>query len=206
MATKAEKISQISLEQISKLSGENGMSQLRSYVSTLRQGYVRRVRSFERRGEVSYAQIALEKEAPPTKVPLKKMSRNQLILEFARYAAFFQSETSTIAGIRKVNREQDIRLFGATRAGRPKKVLTSDERTKFWELYNEYLNQEPSATSRFGSESIQQHIAQALFMDSLNPQDKVGFLDRVSSQLEQSKIGENIGSVPNVYSGRGNIR
>lgn len=204
--TKAEKIANIPLEQIAKLSGEQGMKELRSYVSTLRNGYIRRVRSFERRGEVSYAQIALEKEAPPTKIQLTRMTRNQLILEFARYSAFFNSRTSTLSGIRKTNLEQDLRLFGRKSTGKPRRTLSSNERILFWSLYDEFLNQEPGANSRYGSESIQQQIAEALFVRSLDSDDKVSFLVKVASSLEQGKINENVGSVPNVYSGRGTVK
>ena len=110
--TQAEKIASIPIEQIIKMSGKERKT-LENYVRTLRGGYKRRVQSFARKGLTSHAQIAFEGTIPDKKpVQLTKMTRNQLILEFARYSKFFNDVTSSEAGIKKVNREQDIRIFG----------------------------------------------------------------------------------------------
>lgn len=205
--TQAEKISQIPIEDVVRLSGKEGRKQLEKYVSTLRAGYKRRVSSFQRKGLVSHAQIALEGTVPSTKpVQLTKMTRNQLVLEFARYSKFFQDKTSSEAGIKEVNKAQDIRIFGADQRGRPNRTMTDNERQKFWSLYEEYQNQQPTATSRYGSESIQQMIADAMFNTSgITGDNLVDFLDRVEARLAQKNLDENLRSVPNVYSGRGNI-
>lgn len=203
--TQAEKIAAIPIEDITKMSGKERKT-LEKYVKTLRAGYKRRVQSFARKGLISHAQIALEGTIPDKKqVQLTKMTRNQLILEFARYAKFFNDVTSSEAGIKKVNREQDIRIFGKDEKGRPKRTMTDQERQKFWSLFEEYENQHPTATSRYGSESIQQQIADALFdAQSINSENLVDFLDRVEQRLAQHSMEENLRSVPNVYSGRGN--
>ncbi len=205
--TQAEKISQIPIEDIVRLSGKEGRKQLEKYVSTLRQGYNRRVASFQRKGLVSHAQIALEGTVPETKpVQLTKMTRNQLVLEFARYSKFFQDKTSSEAGIKEVNKEQDVRIFGADSRGRPNRTMTDMERQKFWSLYEEYNNQQPTATSRYGSESIQQMVADAMFdTNAISGENLVDFLDRVEQSLAKKSLDENLRSVPNVYSGRGNI-
>lgn len=205
--TQAEKISQIPIEDIVRLSGKEGRKQLEKYVSTLRTGYKRRVISFQRKGLVSHAQIAFEGTVPDTKpVQLTKMTRNQLVLELARYSKFFQDKTSTEAGIKEVNKEQDVRIFGADSRGRPNRTMTDVERQKFWSLYEEYNNQQPTATSRYGSESIQQMIADAMFdTNAITGENLVDFLDRVEQRLAQKSLDENLRSVPNVYSGRGNI-
>lgn len=202
--TQAEKIASIPIEQIIKMSGKERKT-LENYVSTLQQGYKRRVQSFARKGLTSHAQIALEGTIPDKKpVQLTKMTRNQLILEFARYSKFFNDITSSEAGIKKVNREQDIRIFGQDAKGRPRRTMTDTERQKFWSLYEEYENQHPTATSRYGSESIQQQIADALFdTQSINGENLIDFLDRVEQRLAQHSMEENLRSVPNVYSGRG---
>lgn len=202
--TQAEKIALMPIEDITKMSGKDRKT-LEKYVKTLRSGYKRRVQSFERKGLVSHAQIALEGTIPDKKpVQLTKMTRNQLILEFARYAKFFNDVTSSEAGIKKVNREQDIRIFGQDAKGRPRRTMTDKERQKFWNLFEEYENQHPTATSRYGSESIQQQIADALFdTQSISGENLVDFLDRVEQRLAQHSIEENLRSVPNVYSGRG---
>ena len=162
--TRAEQISNMPMEQVMKMSGKEGRKKLESYVKSLKFGYNRRVQSFKKKGLVSHAQIALEGTLPPGKeVQLTKMTRNQLILEFARYSKFFQDATSSEEGIKEVNRQQDIRIFGVDQKGRPKRTMTDTERQKYWSLYEEYQNQQPTANSRYGSESIQQMIAEALF-------------------------------------------
>lgn len=202
--TKSEKIASIPIEQIIKMSGKERKT-LENYVRTMRQGYKRRVQSFARKGLTSHAQIAFEGTIPDKKpVQLTKMTRNQLILEFARYSKFFNDVTSSEAGIKKVNREQDIRIFGQDAKGRPRRTMTDNERQKFWSLYEEYENQHPTASSRYGSESIQQQIADALFdTQSVGGDNLIDFLDRVENRLAQKTMEENLRSVPNVYSGRG---
>lgn len=202
--TQAEKIATIPIENITRMSG-NDRKTIERYVRILRTGYKRRVQSFERKGLISHAQIALEGTIPDKKsVQLTKMTRNQLILEFARYAKFFNDVTSSEAGIKKVNKEQDIRIFGQDAKGMPRRTMTDQERQKFWSLFEEYENQHPTATSRYGSESIQQQIADAMFdTQSINGENLVDFLDRVEQRLAQHSMEENLRSVPNVYSGRG---
>lgn len=206
--TRAEQISNMPIEQVMKLSGKEGRKKLESYVKSLKFGYKRRVQSFKKKGLVSHAQIALEGTLPPGKeVQLTKMTRNQLILEFARYSKFFQDVTSSEAGIKEVNIQQDIRIFGADQKGRPKRTMTDAERQKYWSLYEEYQNQQPTANSRYGSESIQQMVAEALFdTDGIPGENLVDFLDRVEERLAQKSREENLRSVPNVYSGRGSVK
>lgn len=191
-----------------KLSGKEGRKKLENYVKSLKFGYKRRVQSFRKKGLISHAQIALEGSLPPGKeVQLTKMTRNQLILEFARYSKFFQDATSSEEGIKKINRDQDIRIFGQDSRGRPKKTMTDSEREKYWSLYEEYQNQQPTANSRYGSESIQQMVAEALFdSDSAPSENLVDFLDRVEERLANKSKEENLRSVPNVYSGRGPVK
>lgn len=202
--TQAEKIAKIPIENIMKISGKN-RKELEKYVNTLRSGYKRRVQSFARKGLISHAQIAFEGTIPEKKpVQLTEMTRNQLILEFARYSKFFNDITSSEEGIRKVNKEQDVRIFGADKKGRPKRTMTDSERQKFWTLYEEYENQHPTANSRYGSESVQQQIADALFdTQSIQGDNLIDFLDRVERNLAQKSLEQNLRSVPNVYSGRG---
>lgn len=205
--TVAERIANIPIEQIVKLSGAEGRKVLEGYVKSLQFGYRRRVQSFKKKGLVSHAQIALESSLPPKhKVQLTKMTRNQLILEFARYSKFFQDKTSSERGIREVNREQDARVFGVDKRGRPQRTMTNEEREKFWSLYEEFQNQKPTANSRFGSESIQQMVADALFDEGIAGGTKMDFLNKVEERLVENRRKENSRSVPNVYSGRGPVK
>lgn len=206
--TRAEQIANTPMEQVMKLSGKEGRKTLESYVKFLKYGYNRRVQSFQRKGLVSHAQIALEGTLPTGKqVQLTKMTRNQLILEFARYSRFFQNVTSSEKGIKEVNRQQDIRIFGTDSRGRPKRTMTTKEREKYWSLYEEYQNQHPTGNSRYGSESIQQTLAEAVFDTGGTPgENLVDFLDRVEKRLAQKSREKNLRSVPNVYSGRGPVK
>lgn len=205
--TKAERIASIPMEQVMRLSGKEGRKTLEQYVKTLKFGYKRRVQSFRKKGLVSHAQIALEGSIPPgSQKQLTKMTRNQLILEFSRYSKFFQDETSSEKGIKRVNTQQDVRIFGADEKGRPKRKMTNSEREKYWSLYEEFQNQQPTANSKYGSESVQQMVAEALFDTEGTPgENLVDFLDRVEARLARKSEEENLRGAPNVYSGRGDI-
>lgn len=202
--TRAEQIASIPIEDIVRM-GSGERKKLEKYVSVLRTGYKRRIQSFKRKDLVSYAQISLEGTMPDKKsVKLTKMTRNQLILEFARYAKFFNDVTSSEKGIKQVNLEQDIRIFGKNAKGNPNRTMTSAEREKFWRVYDEYLNQNPNADSKYGSESIQRHLADALFDNTASLGDNlISILNEVEASLSDMQLRQNLGSVPNVYSGRG---
>lgn len=205
--TKAEKIARTPVEEISRLAGEAGRKKLINDIKLLRASYKRRVGSFKRKGLVSHAQLALERQMPKTRpVQLTEMSRNQLILEFYKYADFFNAETSTEAGIKKVNREQDIRIFGANKRGLPKKTMSAEERILFWDTYEEYINQFPADINQvYSSESIQQYLADALFGKHKSANTNLSlFLRDVRRRLKANKTEENMANVPNIFSGRGN--
>lgn len=210
--TVAEKIAEIPIEDVARLSGKSGRKQLESYVRKLQAGYKRRVGSFKRKDLVSYAQISLEKSLPKRKpVQLTKMTRNQLLLEFARYSKFFSDVTSTEEGIRKVNKEQDLRIFGEDGKGRPVRKMTSSEREDYWDLYDEFYNQFKDDKAKYSSETVQQMLGDAVFGDYLNEDGYISpnvdlqkFLDKVAEKVLNKQRNENIRSVPNVYSGRGN--
>lgn len=202
--TKAEKIAAIPIEDIVKITGKDRKI-LEQYVRTLHSGYKRRVQSIAKKGLVSHARIALERTIPDKKpVQLTKMTRNQLILEFARYAKFFNDVTSSEEGIRKVNRGQDIRLFGADKRGRPKYSMSQEERTRFWELYEEYQNQNPSKFVNYGYNTVQQAIVEITSRgNELTSENLVILMDKLDTILEKRYFDENLRSVPGVYSGRG---
>jgi len=211
--TKAEQIAKIPIEQLVSARGEEGRKQLIKYARTLRTGYVRRVQAFERHGIFSYAQKSLERSIQERKTPfqLTKMTRNQLILEIARYQKFFNDQTSSIEGIKAVNREQDIRIFGVNpKTGKPRSTMSDEQRIKFWDLYDEYRNQYVSAIYKYPSEEIQQILADAMFddkdwrMDPEDPDFDISFLlHEVDERLRENKFKLDMESVPNVYSGKG---
>lgn len=106
-----------------------------------------------------------------------------------------------------MDNRQDVRIFGADKKGNPKRRMTSKERLKFWSLYVEFDNQKPTARSTYGSESIQQTLADLIFGD----EETAGYtftevLNELEKKLKIKKQEENLRSVPNVYSGRGPVK
>lgn len=195
---KAQEIAEIPIEEIAKLSKE----QLIPYVKSLRYGYTRRVSSFKKKDLISHAQIAFEQSLTTKKpVQLTKLSRNQLLMEFARYSKFFKDKTSSEEGIKEVNREQDIRIFGADEKGNPLMTMTTQQRMDYWSAYEEFKNQYPQYAGQPYSESVQQSLADAVF-DSKS-QSFTDLLANAKKRLEQKQEEVNLRSVPNVYSGRG---
>lgn len=175
---------------------------LEKIVRTLQTGYARRVESLRRKKLVSQAQIAFESSKPrdmPTEI--SKMSYNQLILEIARYSSFFTSETSTESGIRRINREQDIRLFGEGKGGKPTRTLTNEEREKYWSIYEEFKNQYDLFSTQPYSETVQQSLAEIMFQDGKQDLSLMSLLHNVEERVEEKIAQENLRSVPNVLSG-----
>ena len=201
--TKAEQIARTPIESFMTLKGKEGRKALENVAKTLMAGYKRRVGSFKRKNLVSYAQISLEASIPPNRKQIKDMSRNQLILEIARYQKFFNDQTSSEAGIRSVNREQDVRIFGADKRGRPNRTMTSQERLRYWSMYDEYLNINPTETYKYGSESVQQALADIMFTQGTTGEDFMSIMDRVQQKLQEEALKRNARERPNVYSGRG---
>lgn len=211
--TKAEQIAKMSIEIFSKIKNdEAGRKDLIQYVRTLRSGYNRRVSSFKRKGLKSYAQMSLEKSVPNSirNTPVNKLTRNQLILEIARYSKFFNDATSSESGIKEINRQQDIRIFGKDKRGRPLKTMTQEEREKYWDLYEEFRNMFPQWRTQPFSESVQQLLADALFHEDLD-EDSIPFesktlmekLNILEKNMRERQTILNLEDVPNVLSGKG---
>lgn len=175
-------------------------------VRTLALAYNRRVASFKRRGVVSQAQIQFENAGPVKTIPIKDMSYNQLLYELARFQAFFNSKTSSVAGINRVNREQDRRIFGKSGG-----TMSDDERKNYWAVYNEFMNQNRSLSTMLSSSQVQQMLG--------SMQEEDGDLTGQGIQKAVDDLRENLleyraeqeeqeyqEGVPNVYSGSGPFR
>lgn len=202
--TKAEKIARTPSEVIGKLKGEAGVKELQGYVRTLRSAYKRRVQAFKRRNIISHAQLALERDLPTEykEKPVKQMSRNALILDFYRYANFFNAESSSIKGALKINREQDARIFGVDEKGKLRKTMTDSERTEFWDLYDDFKAAYPTLVGAPQSETVQQQLAVLVDNDDFKKKDladKLKYAKRVLTKLQQK---QNARRIPNVRSGR----
>lgn len=201
--TKAEQVADIPIEIIARLGGESGIAQLRKYVQTLQTGYKRRVGQFKRHGLTSYAQISLEGSVsePAKKRKVKDMTRNQLLMEFARYSKFFHDKTSTIEGIKEVNLEQDKRIFGTDEKGIAKGRMNEEDRKNFWSVYDEFIHQHSELISMYGSERVQQAISEVI-LEVADPLNFGEILNRATEKLSKWSREEPRHG-PNVYSGRG---
>lgn len=204
--TKAEQIAKMNPEDLGKLKGEAGRKQLVSYLKTLRTGYNRRIASFKRQGVESYAQIAFENSIPENieRVPINMLTRNQLILEVIRYSNFFNAQTSNLAGIRKVNKKQDARIFGVDSRGTPLYQMDQGERKRYWKFYDEFKNQNPSLVTQPFSEFTQQLLADMIFED--DDFKKLSWAEKLEYAKTQWMIEypkEQAEDGPNVYGGKG---
>lgn len=138
---------------------------------------------------------------PAKKRKVKDMTRNQLLMEFARYSKFFHDKTSMIEGIKKVNLEQDKRIFGEDAKGNAKGRMNDEDRKNFWSVYDEFVNQHSELITMYGSERVQQAISEAI-LEGTDPNNFGEMLNKAAEKLsKQSQEEPRHG--PNVYSGRG---
>lgn len=122
------------------------------------------------------------------------MSKNEIIQELAQYHTFFNAKTSTIPGIKKLNKETDARLFGANKRGSPKRTMTEPERRKFWAIYTEFYNT-PSVQSNaglYGSNEVQFTIAE-IFSETKQRAfmtlDMQTILDETKNRIDADAVG-----------------
>lgn len=144
--------------------GKMKAPELRSLLRGARQLFNMQSKQFQKYKETVWSP-ALDKmeryyESRDTTAP-SKMSSNKMRSELFHLQDFFQAQTSTVPGARTVQKEQDIRLFGADKRGRPKKRMTVDERTKFWSLYDEFKKMRPGDVFE-QSNMVQQELAEML--------------------------------------------
>ena len=74
-----------------------------------------------------------------------RMNMNQMRNEVFKLQEFFEAETSTVPGARRVQAEQDRRIFGTDSRGRAKNRMTVEERTDFWKVFEEYKKMSQNA-------------------------------------------------------------
>ena len=111
--------------------------------------------------------------------------RNKEYQELMRIQSFFQAKTSDRQGIEKVNKEQDRRIFGVEKFGRPKYTMTREERDEFWSLYREYQNNHPEDFFGQGqSEKIQMMIGEIWTRSDFTPNDLADAMDKLKARFE----------------------
>ena len=111
-----------------------------------------------------------------------RMNMNQMRNEVFKLQQFFEAETSTVPGARRVQAEQDRRIFGTDPRGRAKNRMTVEERTDFWKVFEEYKKMRPADVLE-QSNIVQQAIGQILIEN-----DKIDFnmetLQKVMDKVE----------------------
>lgn len=127
--------------------GKMKVPELRELIRGARNLFLQQEKVFERNKEKVYSP-ALDKmrdfyEDRGKKAP-SKMNMNQMRGEAFRLQEFFQADTSTVPGARKVLRDQSIRIFGTDSRGRPRYTPTVEQWTKIWKLFSEYKNLRPA--------------------------------------------------------------
>lgn len=116
-----------------------------------------------------------------------RMNMNQMRNEVFKLQEFFDSDTSTVPGARRVQAEQDRRIFGTDSRGRAKNRTTVEERTDFWKVFEEYKKMRPADVLE-QSNIVQQAIGQILVEN-----DKIDFnmetfqklIDKVEGQRQR---------------------
>lgn len=158
--------------------------ELRELLRGVRNLFTQQEKTFERYKKTVYSP-ALDKmenfyEDRGKQAP-SRMNMNQMRNEVFRLQEFFGSDTSTVPGARKVQSEQDKRIFGTDKRGRAKYRMTVEQRSQLWSIFEEYKKMRPSDVME-QSNIVQQAIGQILIennkidfsMDTLNKvMDKV---------------------------------
>lgn len=116
-----------------------------------------------------------------------RMNMNQMRNEVFKLQEFFEAETSTVPGARRVQAEQDRRIFGTDSRGRAKNRMTVEERTDFWKVYEEYKKMRPADVLE-QSNIVQQAIGQILIENDridFNMETLQKAMDRVEGQRQR---------------------
>lgn len=197
------KIQTLSKEQINTMTKDS----LENLVNKTRVQVEKKLGIIERSGLFSYA---AEKFGEVSKKDTSKMSRNALLAEVITLKDFMDAKTSTIKGIKEINREQDARIFGFNTAGRIKRKMTETEREKFWALIEEWRKQNNVDTttkekrkrseSFWGSSRIQETVGEMITTGGIDfTQDKI---EEITKRLEMNRMADNESDKPNIFSGQ----
>ena len=166
--------------------------ELRELIRGVRNLFSQQEKTFNKYDQTVYSP-ALDKmkdyyEDRGKKAP-SKMNVNQMRSELFRLQEFFDSDTSTVPGARKVQAEQDRRIFGTDKRGRPKYRMTVQQRSDLWKVFEEYKKLRPSDALE-QSNIIQQAVGQILIEEG-----KIDFnmdtLNKVMEKVEQERVRFN---------------
>ena len=203
------RLKSMSSSEISSLNTKDGSAQ--EMLRQFREKFRYRQKAFDRAGKNVYAP-ALEKmedyyERNGVQSP-ESMNVNRIRSELFHIQEFFNAKTGEVKGAREVMREQDARIFGTNERGVPLHRMTIEERTKFWSVYEEYLNTFKNAWSKYGSDRIQQFLGDITIDDrgrkNMFKNGSIGLmqqLNALNTMLRESE-GEHHVELRNVRQGR----
>lgn len=163
-------------------------AELAKMVQNVRRQTVRRINSLKNKETDSFAAFKLGKDLEKYMDRYTdRADRNALEAELAVYHQFWASKGSTVSGAKEINREQDIRIFGAEEHGAvkiPVYTMNKDERERFWEAYMEFMNQHPEKNTRDNSERIQRLIGG--YMELVTVRNYSAIIEKVEEKLKES--------------------
>lgn len=190
------------LEMSDKEISQQNEKTLRKYYKSMRTALGKRMKTFEKADEFSYAFQRYERETKK-EIPMKitEMGENRLRKEVFRLKQFFEAETSTVAGAQEVHRKQDISIFGAIPGTNiPNKTMSSTEREEYWNLYEQWYKQEYENNPQLQSGEIRTTLADLMFADtgefnSMLLTEKMSALSEAASKAHEEDLRRRPSSV-----------
>ena len=196
------KLKSMSPTEISKLNAQQAAEMLRQF----REKFRYREKAFDRAGKNVYSP-ALEKmeeyyQRNGVQSP-DSMNVNKIRSELFHIQEFFNSETADVKGARKVMREQDARIFGVNERGMPNYRMSTEERTKFWSVYEEFINTYAPDAHVLGSYRLQQYLGEVTREGRKKDINIAEALDRIKEKINEKKTSdEDWRASRNVLTGR----
>ena len=193
-----QKVLEMSIEDI----GQQNKSTLAKYYKSMRSALGKRMKTFREAGEFSHAYNVYEREFKK-EIPMKisEMTQGRLQKEVVRLKKFLESETSTVEGAQEVNRRQDVMIFGAIPGTDiPNRTMSADERKEYWNLYDEWYNQEYKKHPELQSSEIQNILADLMFtgkgeFNSMLLTEKMAYLSERASEEHEMDLRRKSSSV-----------
>lgn len=200
------KIKSMSATELSKLDTQQAAELLRQF----REKYRYREKAFQRAKSVySPALEKMQQYYERNGVQsTETMNVNKLRSELFQIQDFFKAKTSDVKGARQVMREQDERIFGLNEKGAPARRMTLEERTKFWEVYDEFLKTYKNAEAIYGSDKIQQYLGELTIsgrkQKGVFRRGEIGMMQQLSALQKtlRENEGEYHANLRNVRQGR----
>lgn len=203
----------MSATEISSLDTKSGKAQ--EMLQQFREKFRYREKAFQRAGKNVYSPAMEKMEAYYQRNGVQSpdsMNVNRIRSELFHIQEFFNSETADVKGARKVMREQDARIFGTNARGTPNYRMTIEERTKFWETYNEFVNTFKNYESIYGSDKIQQFLGEMTLSGRKEKgvfnKGELGLMatmTKLQKKLREENQGEDWRASRNVLTGRRSV-